>query len=109
MARTLRIWQVIAGVAVVASAVAGCTITDTKAPPLQGPSELSLSFQLSAVPDVLSQDGASQSQIVIQTRDASGQPARSITFRIDTVVQGVMADYGLLSARTLVTDAKSDG
>jgi PKD domain len=105
MARAFRIWQIIVGVAVAASTVVGCTIKDTKAPPLQGPSELSLAFAMSAVPDVLSQDGASQSQITIQARDADGQPARSITFRTDIVVCGVTTDYGSLSARTLVTDS----
>lgn len=105
MAQVVRMQQIIIGVAVVAATTVGCAIEDTKAPPLQGPSELSLAFTLSAVPDVLPRDGASQAQITIQARDANGQPARGITFRIDTTVNGGLADFGLLSARTLVTGA----
>lgn len=103
MARVLQLRRVIIGATIAAFAAVGCTIQDTKAPALQGPSEMSLAFTLSAVPDVLAQDGASQSQITIQARDANGQPARSVTFRIDMSVNGLLADFGSLSARTLVT------
>jgi PKD domain len=107
MSQVARMWQIILGVAAVASTTVGCAIQDTKAPPLQGPSELSLALTLAAVPDVLAQDGASQAQITVLARDAHGQPARGITFRIDTTVSGRLADFGSLSARTLVTG--SDG
>lgn len=103
MAGVLRGRRTIISAAIVALTAVGCTIEDTKAPALQGPSEMSLAFTLQAVPDVLTQDGASQSQISIQARDANGQPARSVTFRIDTTVEGVLTDFGSLSARTLVT------
>jgi chitodextrinase len=86
----------------------GCTLDDASAPPLQGPSELGLSLSLSAIPDILSLDGASQAQIIVQARDANGQPARNITFRAE--IQFVeddqirVADCGTLSARTLATN-----
>jgi PKD repeat protein len=84
---------------------AGCTLDDASAPPLQGPSELGLSLAVSANPDVLSHDGASQAQIVVQARDANGQPARSVTFRAEIQTpSGDLVDCGTLSARTLVTN-----
>ena len=101
-ARLRQVRRITVGAMVALSAV-GCTIQDAKAPPLQGPSEFALAFTLSAVPDVLTQDGASQAQIIVQARDANGQPARNVTFRVDTTVNGALADFGSLSARTLVT------
>jgi PKD repeat protein len=84
---------------------AGCTLTDVSPPPFQGPSELGLSLSLSAIPDMLAHDGASQAQVVVQARDANGQPARSVTFRAEIQTpQGAIVDCGTLSARTLVTN-----
>lgn len=80
-----------------------CTLTRTPAPPLQGPSELGLSLTTFANPDTLSQDGASQSQIGIEAFDPNGQPAKSIPFRAEILVNGTVTDFGSLSARTLVT------
>lgn len=95
-------------VAILTMLTAGCTLDDASAPPLQGPSELGLSLQLQAIPDILSLDGASQAQIIVQARDANGQPARNITFRAETQFveddQIRVADCGTLSARTLATN-----
>ncbi len=52
---------------------------------------------------MLSLDGASQSQIVIEARDANGQPAANVPLRLEIVADGVAVDYGTLSARSLVT------
>jgi chitodextrinase len=82
---------------------ASCTVSRTPAPPLMGPSEMSLSLALSANPDVLSLDGASQAQITIEARDSNGQPAPNVPLRIDIVADGQLVDYGMVSARTLVT------
>ena len=67
----------------VAATSVGCTVSRTPAPPLQGPSELGLSVTLTARPDVLSMDGASQSQITITTFDQNGQPKPNVQFRAD--------------------------
>ena len=93
----------ITGFGILAAGLSGCSISQTEEPPLQGPSELALAFSLQAIPDVLTQDGASQSQVVVQARGANGQPARSVTFRADILVGDIMTDFGSLSARTLVT------
>ena len=75
--------------AVVALASTGaCTITDTQPPPLGGPSEMALSLAITANPDVLSLDGASQSQIRIVARDENGQPKANVLLRVEIVVDG---------------------
>lgn len=98
MGKTLRT-VIVASVALLSA----CTLSETPAPPLQGPSELGLSLTTFANPDVLSQDGASQSLIVVQAYDTNGQPARNVSFRVEITVGGVVTDFGSLSARTLVT------
>jgi chitodextrinase len=82
---------------------AACTISETKAPPVQGPSTLGLALVVAANPDVISLDGVSQSQITIDARDPNGQPVSNTVLRVETVVNGILVDYGTLSARTLVT------
>lgn len=103
MARALRAFTLLVAVA----ALTACTVKETKAPALSGPSELGLSLTLQATPDVLQQDGASQATLTVLARDGNGQPVRNITCRIDIAVSGTVADFGRLSARTVTTG--SDG
>jgi PKD repeat protein len=93
-----------AGVLALASA---CTMKNQDAPPLTGPSELSQSIGITVSPDVLPQDGASQSFVTITARDANAQPIRNLTLRTETRVGGTPVDFGTLSARSVVTG--SDG
>jgi PKD repeat protein len=93
-----------AGILALASA---CTMKNQDAPPLTGPSEFSQSITISASPDVLPQDGASQSFITVTARDANAQPIRNLTMRTETRVGGTPVDFGNLSARSVVTG--SDG
>ncbi len=86
-----------------AAIVAGCTMTDIDPPPLSGPSELSLSLAISANPDVLSLDGASQTLVSIEARDSNGQPASNVPLRVQILADGQAVDFGSISARTLVT------
>jgi PKD repeat protein len=88
-------------VAVVAAA--GCTTKKTEAPPLSGPSELSLSLSIAANPDTLTQDGQSQSTIVVRARDANAQPVASLPVRLEIVVNGAVQDFGRLSAKNVST------
>lgn len=90
---------VVLAIAVVAAA---CTVTDTTPPPLAGPSEMSLSLAISANPDVLSQDGGSQSLITIDARDSSGQPAANQLLHLE--IEG--GDFGTLSSRSVVTNSQ---
>lgn len=85
----------------------GCTVKNTEAPPLAGPSELGLSLRTSVLPDILDQDGLSQSSIEITARGPDGRPVSSVTVRAEIVVEGVAMDFGRLSSRNVVTG--SDG
>lgn len=84
---------------------AACTVKKQETPPLTGPSELSTSINISLSSDVLVQDGASQSLITITARDHNGQPLRNLPLRVEIAVNGVVTDFGTLSARSVVTDA----
>jgi PKD repeat protein len=90
-----------------AIAFAGCTMHKQETPDLSGPSEYGTSIAISTAPDVLTQDGASQSLITITARDSNGSPLRNISLRAEVQVGGINADFGSLSARNLVTG--SDG
>lgn len=81
-----------------------CSLENQGAPSLAGPSELGLSLTASASPDVINQDGVSQSQISIVARDASGQPARNVSMRVDMRVSGNIADFGSLGSRSISTN-----
>ncbi|MFO7692939.1 MAG: PKD domain-containing protein [Vicinamibacterales bacterium] len=101
MTRTLKATALLVAIAVVAGA--GCTVDKQDAPELSGPSELGTSVTLYASPDTLRQDGASQSQITIQALDGNGQPAKNLPIRLDIAVNGMLADFGQLSGKNLVT------
>jgi PKD repeat protein len=91
-------------VALTATVVLGaCTVKKTEAPALSGPSEFGLSLQVTATPDILGQDGSSPSQVQIVARGPDGRPARGVSMRVEITAGGVLADYGRLSARTVVT------
>jgi PKD repeat protein len=82
-----------------------CTVHKQETPPLTGPSELGTAIVVTVSPDVLVQDGASQSLIQITARDSNGQPMRNASLRVEVAVDGAIADFGSLSARNVVTDA----
>jgi chitodextrinase len=86
---------------------ARCTTKEQETPPLSGPSEYGTSISVSVSPDIISQDGSSQSMITVTARDVNGQPLRNLSLRTEIEVGGVLADFGSLSARSLVTG--SDG
>ena len=96
-----------AAVAAALTLEARCTMKNQEAPPLSGPSGYATSIAISTAPDVLTQDGASQSLITITARDTNSAPIRNLSMRADITVGGVHADFGSLSARNLVTG--SDG
>jgi PKD repeat protein len=88
-------------------ASAGCTINKQDAPAASGPSELSTAITMYATPDILRQDGVSQSQIIVQAQDSMGQPLRNLPIRLDIRVGTSIIDYGQLSAKNVTTG--SDG
>jgi PKD repeat protein len=84
---------------------AGCTTREQNTPPLTGPSEASTAITIGVSPDVLNQDGASQSLVTITARDSNGQPLRNLPLRAEIRVDGFTTDFGRLSAKNVVTDA----
>jgi PKD repeat protein len=99
MKKTLFSLAAVAGAALAAA----CTVHQTETPPLSGPSTFAQSLRLTAVPDTINQDGASKSSIAVTVLNQNGVPATGIVLRVDMAVGGQLADYGTLSARTLVT------
>jgi PKD repeat protein len=83
--------------------LSACTVKKTEAPPLAGPSELGLSLRTSIFPDILDQDGISQSAVEIVARGPDGRPMRSVPVRAEIWVGGQIVDFGRLSSRTVVT------
>jgi PKD repeat protein len=84
-------------------AFSACTVSKTPTPMLQGPSVLGLALNITASPDVLSMDGASQALIAIEARDSNGQPAPNVQLRAEIKANGQLVDFGSLSARTVIT------
>ena len=101
---TQRIARLTFGFVAAALLAAGCTVKKQETPGLTGPSELGTAITITVSPDVVTQDGVSQSLVQIIARDANGQPLRSLSLRADIAVGGVRVDFGRLSARSLVTD-----
>ncbi|RPJ81957.1 MAG: PKD domain-containing protein, partial [Acidobacteria bacterium] len=90
-------------VVVAALSAASCTVKKTEPPPLAGPSVFALSLAVSATPDQLAQDGASQSQITVLARNENGEPVANLPLRVDLTVGGAIVDFGALTAKNLVT------
>jgi PKD repeat protein len=88
-------------------AAGACTVHQTEAPSLSGPSTFARSVTVTATPDYITQDGASQSSVSAQVIGPDGRPLGGISLRMDMLVDGQANDYGTLSARTVVTG--SDG
>jgi PKD repeat protein len=86
-------------------AITGCALDNQGAPSLTGPSELGLSLEITATPDVITQDGASQAVIRITARDANSQPIAGLAIRLDLAVGTLPVDFGTLSTKTLSTGA----
>jgi trimeric autotransporter adhesin len=86
-------------------ALAGCSLDKQVTPPLSGPSELGLSLQLFATPDIITQDGQSQASVKVIARDASSQPVAGLALRVEVLVGGTPVDLGVLSTKSTSTGA----
>src|SRR5215831_8063834 len=95
------------GTIVAAASLAACTVKQAEAPPMTGPSALALSVSITATPDSILQDGASQSSVVVTAIGPDGKPRSGLSVRLSMAVNGVEQDFGTLAARTIVTG--SDG
>jgi PKD repeat protein len=74
-------------------ASAGCTVKNTEAPPLSGPSSLALLLTVNAIPDSIRQDGGDQSSIRITAIGPDGKPVSALPIRVDMIVDGVPQDF----------------
>ena len=54
-----------------------CTVHKVEPPSLTGPSELATSIVITATPDTISQDGASQASIAVRSCNCQNEPVRS--------------------------------
>ncbi len=99
----VRISRVLIAVAATGVLVSGCTVKKTERPPLTGPSELALSINLTANPDVVTQDGTSQSRIVILARDQNGVAVKGLPMRAELFVNKSIPLAGTLSAADITT------
>ncbi len=97
----------VALIAFAAMVLGSCTVKETEAPSLTGPSETGLSLATSVTPDVLDQDGVSQAVVEVVTRGPDGRPVGSIPLRIEIRRGNAPEDFGRLSNKTPVTG--SDG
>lgn len=87
---------------------AGCTLDDAAAPTPTGPSTFALSLNVTASPDVLPEDGVSQSLIRIVARDVNGQPVPNVPLRVDVMSGGRIVEFGTLSARNVTTNGSGE-
>lgn len=102
MGRTLRTVSAVAVLAL--TGAAGCTIQDTTAPGLTGPSGLSVSLSLQADKPILERGGFTT--VRIRAVNHQNQPM-AMTLRAELFAQGALFDYGRLSTRDVTTS--SDG
>ena len=72
------------------SATAACT-SEPDIPKATGPSELGLSLQVLASPDVLNTDGLSTSQITVTARGPNSEPKAGVPLRADIRVGGALS------------------
>jgi PKD repeat protein len=90
-------------IAVAAAVTASACVHKSDDPGLSGPSTFATSLRLQAIPDRINQDGASQSSVTIQAFGPTGAALSGVALRMDMLFSGELADYGTLSARTVVT------
>lgn len=93
--------------ALAAVSLTACTMKKQEAPEFSGPSEFGTSIVIAVTPDVLKQDGASQSVITATARGPNGAPLSGVPLRAEIAVGGVVTDFGKLSSTSMVTG--SDG
>ncbi|MEO8680846.1 MAG: PKD domain-containing protein [Vicinamibacterales bacterium] len=81
-----------------------CTVKSVEAPPFAGPSTFAKDLNLAASPDVLTQNGVSESTISIAAKDPNGNGI-ALSFRAEIRVNGATQDYGSISNKTPRTDS----
>lgn len=101
---TMRVFSLSA--VVVALAGTACTVDQTVAPALTGPSDFGTSIIVTSTPDTLVLDGQ-QSVVTVEARDASGGPLANLRVHLDITSGGIVTNCGRLSLTDVTT--ASDG
>jgi PKD repeat protein len=101
--RSASAWGALAA-AIIVAALGGCKLNKERVPDLSGPSELAMSLQITARPDVLTADGFSTASIQVVVRNQNGQPVsgQALTFAI-TDFAGRFASIGTLTPDVATT------
>lgn len=102
--RSGRAWGAVAAAALLAG-LGGCKLNKQQIPDLSGPSELAMSLQLTASPDVIVADGISTSAIRVVVRNQNGQPLAGQGIFFSIAVGGSFADVGTLSETTATSNS----
>jgi PKD repeat protein len=89
----------------VTTIAAGCSVSKQEAPALSGPSEFGTSIVLSASPELLVQDGVSQSVITATARDTAGRPVAGLGIHWGATASSTRDLPGTLSTTSSVTDS----
>jgi PKD repeat protein len=84
-------------------AVSACTMKKQETPELAGPSEFGTAITVTVTPDVITQDGVSQSVVTATARGPNGEAIPNVPLRAEIRVNNTPTDFGALSARNLVT------
>lgn len=102
-----RAWRRVMAVltALTLASVAACIQDGAEPGPFSGPSELGLSLALTASPDRLPLDGASQAVIGIHVRNENGGNVVNLRLSLQISTSRGFEDFGRLSARSVVTGA----
>jgi hypothetical protein len=95
---SFRNWTrgVLGATGLLALVAAGCGVDKVDVPPYFGPSELGLSLQMGASPDLINADGVSQSVVTITARDQNGRPATNRLIYISGQGDGALIAGGVL-------------
>jgi PKD repeat protein len=97
-------WSIRLSLCVSIALAAGCTVHQAETPGLTGPSELALSFAVTATPDFLVQNGFSPSTIVVTARGPNGGPVAGRDFALT-----LQPAFGTLSSKTVRTGSDGTG
>jgi PKD repeat protein len=89
---------------VASTAFSACTVKSSEAPPLAGPSTFAKDLNLKASPDILIQNGVSESVISVEAKDPTGKGI-AMTLRAEIQINGVTQDFGSITNKRPSTDS----
>src|SRR5581483_4308866 len=97
-----------AAIAAIALATPACTVHQTEAPPLSGPSSLAQSLAVTSSPQAITQNAADAALVTAKVyfndpTTGKNAPKANLPIRYSTRGGRVTHDYGSLSAGTAVT------